>query len=205
MFAIYDRAGRSFRNNLEQLQKVRPITNSPYLNDEEKQLGYFITQPAGELVSLKAREAYREVMHFSKREAIVHAYQVMSSPVESVALTMDIASALKRIREQQHQLPVLDNRRRIVGMLSDREVLQFLINNTDKMNPLKGITVENVMSGEVITTDPVSDIRRIATVMLEYRLNAIPVVDERDTLIGIVSSSNILQAITQDPPISMWS
>ena len=45
------------------------------------------------------------------------------------------------------------------------------------------------MSAEVITADPVSDIRRIAKVMLDYRLIALPVIDERNILIGLVSRS----------------
>ena len=65
--------------------------------------------------------------------------------------------------------------------------------------------VADVMSQEVITTDPVSDIRRVAQVMLEYHLNAMPIVDGQNTLIGMVSRRDILRAVMNDPPLTMWS
>ena len=61
------------------------------------------------------------------------------------------------------------------------------------------------MSQEVITADPVSDIRRIAQVMQEYHLDGVPIVDEQDALIGIVSRNDILRAVINDPPLTMWS
>ena len=61
------------------------------------------------------------------------------------------------------------------------------------------------MSKEVITSDPVSDIRRIAQVMQQYKLHAVPIVDEQDALIGIVSRSDILRALINDPPLNIWS
>ena len=41
--------------------------------------------------------------------------------------------------------------------------------------------------------------------MQEYHLNAIPIVNDRDVLIGIVSRSDILRAVMNDPPLTMWS
>ena len=61
------------------------------------------------------------------------------------------------------------------------------------------------MSPGVITADPVSDIRRVAQVMLEYHLQSVPIADDQDKLIGIVARSDILRAVMNDPPLTMWS
>jgi acetoin utilization protein AcuB len=61
------------------------------------------------------------------------------------------------------------------------------------------------MTAEVINADPVTDVRRIARVMLSYHLSAIPVVDEQDALIGLVSRIDILRAVTSEPPLSLWT
>ena len=65
--------------------------------------------------------------------------------------------------------------------------------------------MSTIMTSEAITADPVTDVRRIAQVMLSYHLSAVPVVDEQDALIGLVSRSDILRAVTSDPPLSLWT
>ena len=70
---------------------------------------------------------------------------------------------------------------------------------------MRGKRVADAISSGVITADPVSDIRRVARLMQEFKLNGVPIVDQHDTLLGIVSRSDILRAVTNDPPLNMWS
>lgn len=215
MFAIYDVQGRRFRNTLEHLKKVRATHASQRTSlrsdDGEQALHKLAEQTVGRTadyhpVSDNARQAYLDILHVKEREAVVHAYQLMSHPVVTVPLALDIPVAWQRFREQPyHQLPVLDRQRRIVGILSERDVLRFLVIDGEKISYVPGKTVADAMTAEVITTDPVTDVRRIAHVMLTYHLSAIPVVDEQDALIGLVSRSDILRAVTSDPPLSLWT
>jgi CBS domain-containing protein len=64
--------------------------------------------------------------------------------------------------------------------------------------------VAEVMASPVICADPVTDIRRIARVLLESGLSALPVVDDAGKLAGIVSRGDILRAALADPPLSLW-
>lgn len=215
MFAVYDIQGRQFRNSLEQLEKVRAAHASRRASLRHREDPYALPdlaqgapdhRPGGDPVSLKAKQAYREMLHVTEREAIVHAHQLMSTPVTTAQLSQDIVSAWEQLRERHyHQLPVLDQRQRIVGMVSEGDLLRFLLVDDAQLSYIRGKTVADVMSAEVITADPVTDVRRIATVMLNYRLSAVPVVDERDALIGLVSRSDILRSVTNDPPLSLWS
>ena len=104
-----------------------------------------------------------------------------------------------------HQLPVLDERQRIVGMVSEHELLRVMVIEDAELSFVRGKTVADVMSPEVITADPVTDVRRIARVMCAYALSAVPIVDERDALIGLVSRTDILNSVANDPPLSLWS
>ena len=58
---------------------------------------------------------------------------------------------------------------------------------------------------ELITTDPISDIRRVAQVMLDFNIHAIPVVDESDILVGIVSQTDIIKAVSSIPQFQLWA
>lgn len=102
-------------------------------------------------------------------------------------------------------MPVINARHELTGMLSIEDLLQFIIIDGDQVRYVRGKRVADAMSNEVITADPISDIRRIAQVMQEYQLSGVPIVNEHDSLIGIISRSDILRAVTNDPPLNMWS
>jgi CBS-domain-containing membrane protein len=214
MFAIYDIQGRHFRDTLENLRKVRQPQASQWIplrsdmTDDE-------TQPVpanskrdsgGRILYRKAEQAYREIRQLNQREPIYHAYQLMSHPVKTLPMKLDILTARRCIQELGfQQMPVLSSQRSIVGMLSVENLLQCIVTDGDQVRYLRGKCVEDAMSQEVITADPVSDIRRIAQVMQEYHLNGVPIVDEQDALIGIVSRSDILRAVINDPPLNLWT
>jgi acetoin utilization protein AcuB len=63
----------------------------------------------------------------------------------------------------------------------------------------------DVMLTPVATADPVTDIRRIVRVMLSYGQGGVPILDEREHLLGFVSRGDILRAVTTDPPLSLWA
>ena len=207
MFAIYDVTGRSFRDTLENLRKVKEIQatqrSSFRLDDKvatDPQL------PASSPAAAYSAQEYREELQISEREAIVHAHQIMSFPVTTMQISLEIESAYQSFRDQRHhQLPVLDKFQRVVGMLTERNLLRFLIDNKNRIKNEGGKTVADAMSTPVIAADPVTDVRRIAKVMLEYRQSAVPITNDQDELIGLVSRSNILQAAASDPPLSLWT
>ena len=64
--------------------------------------------------------------------------------------------------------------------------------------------VSDVMSTPVVAAAPITDIRRIARVMLERNVDGVPIVNDGGALVGFVSRSDILNAVVRDPPLSMW-
>jgi len=215
MFAIYDIQGRRFRSSLEQLEQVRapqaacgpalrPNHGEPAeLALPEKSSDRMATAAP---VSLMARKAYREMLHLTEREAILHAHQLMSHPVATAQVSQDVLSVWETLREKHyHQLPVLNERQQIVGIVSELNLLRVLLIEDTQLSYVPGKTVADIMSAEVITADPITDVRRIARVLVNYELSAVPIVDERDALIGLVSRSDILRSASNDPPLSLWS
>lgn len=214
MFAIYDIQGRSFRDTLENMRKVREAQDSArtrsWPNGSEHEPRLIPANTSGTTgkapVSSKAIEAYREMRHLNQREPVYHAYQLMSYPVSTVSMGMGILDAQRHFQQQGfRQMPVMSAEHRIVGMLSVEDLLQFIIIDDGKMQYVDGKCVADAMSPGVITADPVSDIRRVAQVMLEYHLHSVPIADDQDKLIGIVARSDILRVVMNDPPLTMWS
>lgn len=121
MFAIYDIQGRRLRSSLEQLEKVRApqASGGPALRpDHERRAELDLAEqsgdgvPAAAPVSFRSKQAYREMLNLTEREAILHAHQLMSHPVVTAQASQDILSAWEKLRDKQYQqLPVLDELR----------------------------------------------------------------------------------------------
>jgi CBS-domain-containing membrane protein len=134
-----------------------------------------------------------------------HAYQVMSRSVLTLSGEDTVETAWRRFAARGvRQAPVWEPAQGIVGLVSERELLTVI----DLMGktPTGGLErlVREVMVSPVICADPVTDIRRIARVLLETGLTALPVVDEAGNLAGIISRGDILRAVMADPPLSLW-
>lgn len=214
MFAIYNTDGLYFRDTLEKLRQLQPVTaaTEPRLrsnaNDFETlpERNNVTAKSPDDVVSSKAQQAYKEMLHLNQREPIVHAYQLMSSPVSTISMDMDILDARQIFQKLKfQQMPVVDTMQRLVGILSVQDLLQLIIIDGERLVYMRGKRVSDAISSGVITADPVSDIRRVARLMHEFKLNGVPIVDQQDTLLGIVSRSDILRAVTNDPPLNMWS
>ncbi len=214
MFAIYDIEGLRFRDTLEKLRQVQPASAAarlelkPNLIEQETQPDSFnkTGETSEKVVSRQAQQAYKEMLHLNQREPIVHAFQLMSHPVITIPMEMDILAA--RNLFQQHkfqQMPVVNTSQRLVGILSVQDLLQFIMIDGEQIHYVRGKRVSDAMSSGVITADPVSDIRRVASLMQEFKLHGVPIVDQHDALLGIVSRSDILRAVTNEPPLTLWS
>jgi acetoin utilization protein AcuB len=90
----------------------------------------------------------------------------------------------------------------VIGMLSDRDLRALgisLVTDVEGMDRLQARfrgKVTDLMTANVITVDPETDVQEIVDVMLEEKISAVPVVDE-DTgrLAGIVSYVDVLRAV----------
>ncbi len=76
-----------------------------------------------------------------------------------------------------HHLPVVDDRGRLVGIVSDRD----LVRRSDKKR------VADVMSRDLVTTRPDAPAHLAASMMLDFRIGSVPVVDDAGALVGVVT------------------
>lgn len=81
-------------------------------------------------------------------------------------------------------IPVVDDEHRLVGIVSDLD-LRHRIN--------AGHSVASTMTREVHTVSPTTSAVEAIEYLLMAKQNALPVVDERRTLIGIVTTTDFLE------------
>ena len=103
------------------------------------------------------------------------------------------------------QLPIVDKLGKIKSMISQKNILDLIINDLDNSKHSMLKTLDNLGLPEVITADPMADIRRVAKVMVDFNLNAIPIVTDEEMLVGIVSRTDILKTVASVPPMQLWA
>ncbi|WP_127469838.1 HPP family protein [Thiomicrorhabdus aquaedulcis] len=209
MFAIYNIDGRRFRDNLEALKRVRAPDPSEAFNlhsNVAQDETVIIQGLKTETLNTKGLEAYRTMLHLNERAPIFHAYQLMSHPVITLPIDLPIIDAYQLMKKHKfNQMPVSTAQMQLVGLVTLTDLLAFIIDDNNKVSFVTNKTVKDAMTSEVITADPVSDVRRIAHVMVEYNLTSVPIVNDQDNLIGIVTRTDLLKAMLKDPPLSLWS
>lgn len=111
------------------------------------------------------------------------------------------AAAMLRARTIRH-LPVVDRTHHVVGMVSDRDLRQtvFTAAVEDRLKPalaaLRGMRVREVMTWNVVTVPPTTDLREAAWLMHDRRIGALPVVADGQ-LVGILTDQDVLGAVDE--------
>ena len=85
-------------------------------------------------------------------------------------------------------LPIVDDENRVVGMLTDRDIC---MSGYLQGKPLSHALVAEAMSKEIYFCHPDDDIKWAEKIMLEKQVHRLPVVDEQQTLIGLITLSDL--------------
>jgi acetoin utilization protein AcuB len=214
MFSVYGVTGQSFRGSLERLIAVPGLSasrRSRGIDQDGEELGpdlrVFQRDNNEEGKYQKAAQAYRQMLRAStERAPILHAYQLMSRDVLTLRPDTRVEDAWRQLSARGlGQAPVLDKTMRLVGLVSVQDLLMVINVEGDTLRDILSRSVADVMTSPVVSADPVTDIRRAARVLLDYRLPGLPVVNEQEELVGILTRSDILRALVNDPPLSLWA
>lgn len=123
----------------------------------------------------------------------------MSRPVITVLPDMSIMEALNLLKKEHiRRLPVVDQRGRLVGIVSERDLLQASPSSATSLsiweiNYLVGkITVKQVMTRDVITVTEDTAIEEAARIMADNKIGGIPVVRGGE-VVGIVTETDFFK------------
>ena len=136
-------------------------------------------------------KAYEKVdAEFQKEREVLYAKDLMSSPVHTVEEGEPLKS-LEKIFEKYsiRHIPVLNRRGVLVGIVSDRDLL--------KSKKSHSVQVKAIMTSEVLTAQSTARIVDVAKLMLHKKIGAMPVIDNSNSLVGIVTLTDILGAIVR--------
>ena len=214
MFSIYGISGPIFQGTLENLSRLPPVVRRGPINAARRLSNQDAIGSAGEKLvgqtssgtGAQAIDAYQSMLPKElERGPLYHANQIMQPQVITVSADDDVAHAWRTlVGNQIHQAPVLDAGYRLVGIVSERNLLTALNVDGDGVRDVLFKKVRDVMTTPVVAATLSTDIRRIAHVMLARDVDGVPIINETGSLVGFISRSDILRAVVTDPPLSVW-
>ena len=90
-------------------------------------------------------------------------------------------------------MPVCDKNGKVVGMISEKDLLNFIFSGN-----LNNTKIKEAMSTHIISFPPDADLDKIALVMGEKQIRRVPII-ENEKLLGIVSRRSIIRIVLSMP------
>ncbi len=116
-------------------------------------------------------------------------------------MSVSDASALMK-REKVHRLPVLDKDKKLVGIITEKDILYASPSPVSTLSIhemaylLSPLTVKKLMTRDVVTIDKNITVEEAARLMVDQDLSSLPVL-ENGKLIGIVSKSDLFKILLE--------
>jgi len=124
--------------------------------------------------------------------------QIMTKDIKTCHATDMLDRAAKLMWEHDiGVLPVLDDSGQVIGIVTDRDACMAAFTQSQ---PLHHLPVSLAMSNHVITCRPEDTDAAVAKVMAKNKIRRIPVVDDAQRPIGIVSLNDLALAKSRDVP-----
>ena len=187
--------GQELRNHLMQdfaPEKLIPILEELPPDDRTDIIGHLDSGLAKRFMGGLDKESMREVEDLLQYETDT-AGGLMTPDFFALPVETTVGAAIDAVRNLPYTeivfyLYVVDDRRHLVGVSSLR---QLILNDPNK-------TLAEIMNPrtiKVLTNTPSID---VAEMVKRYRLLGIPVVDDMDTLVGVVTVDDVISTLEQE-------
>lgn len=139
------------------------------------------------LIAQAERNAIRKLLSYEEGTA----GSVMTTEYAMLPQSLTVADALARLRLQApnketiYYIYITDEERRLLGILSLRDLIMSK----------PGIVLENIMQTQVISVHHEQQVEEVAAAISKYDLLAVPVVNEDNRLLGIITVDDVIDII----------
>lgn len=127
----------------------------------------------------------------------------MSTPVITIRPDASLEESLNLMRaERIRRLPVVDNHGKLVGIVSDRQLLAASPSEATTLSVyeirelMNKVKIETIMTTNVFTITANTPIEEAARIMADKKIGGMPVV-EKDKIVGIITESDIFKVFLE--------
>lgn len=177
--------------DLSEFDRISRVYRSPKTKDVEGEDERTDLPGPEEVTPQKQKvQAYEEMdADFQKERATLFAKDLMTSPVHFLR-EKDSLQKLDSFFQKYHirHVPLLDAEGTLVGIVSDRDLLQRRSNQSQ---------IKEIMTDKVLTALHSTRVEDIAKIMLHEKIGAMPILNTHNEMIGIMTLTDILSAIVR--------
>jgi CBS domain-containing membrane protein len=124
----------------------------------------------------------------------------MTSPVVTffAEQTIPLAEDVMHFKHLRH-LPVVDDSGKLVGLVSHRDLLRAQISTlsglteNERRARQSDVRVSQVMTRDVWTVGPNTDVKKIGRTLLDHKFGCLPVIDADQRLVGIITERDFIK------------
>lgn len=205
MFAIYNNGTVGFRSTSDNLYNLKNIEESQAI-EFKPQEGNILDFAKHNKQNENALNSYKKMANIDTSEIVFHVKDIMTKDCIYIDSKSSIQDAYNVLREYKiGQMPIVSFGKRIMGTIDKKMILNLLMDDLENSKNTLEKKLEDLYLPQLITADPQTDIRKVAKVMIDFKLHAVPIVEENDILIGIVSKTDIIKAVSHIPQFQLWS
>lgn len=101
------------------------------------------------------------------------------------------------------RVPVVDSQNKVIGIVSDRDVKDASPSKATTLDMhelyylLSEIKVRDIMTPDPVTVEVRDTVERVALLMQERSIGALPVVDDEGSLVGIITDHDVFKVLVQ--------
>jgi CBS domain-containing protein len=126
-------------------------------------------------------------------------HEIMTANPSTVTPKDDIQKAARLMVECDcGALPVVGDDKKVTGMITDRDIVIRLVANG--RNPLEA-KVSDAMSSQIHTVRESDSIEQVFRTMRDHQVRRIPVVNDRDEVIGIIAQADMALETPSDKEV----
>lgn len=153
-----------------------------------------------------ALEAYARAENpDGRRRRVMFARDLMTTPVVTVSPDTILGEIQKIfLRRRFRHIPVVSSANHVEGIVSDRDLLRLIASASEAVERWQARPANDFMVHPVLVASDDSEVREIARVMFEERVGCVPIVDERQGIVGMVTRSDILRTLLVQAPLELW-
>lgn len=125
----------------------------------------------------------------------------MTTPAFTLTPEAPFLDALKLMRERKiRRIPIVNEQGKLLGIVSERDLLHAEPSPATSLSVwemnylLWKLKLGDVMTKPVITVTPKTALQDAASLMIKYKIGGLPVVDDEEKVIGVITETDIFKA-----------